>query len=93
MLKEEWKRRQDLVEAHLLQELDKGIHLSDTLHDSMKYSLMAGGKRLRPVLLMASADAVGGEGDRFPPNLRSTHRLLLIGRATHFTSQISVWIV
>src|SRR5262245_39316874 len=27
----------------------------------MQYSLMAGGKRLRPILCLASADAVGGD--------------------------------
>ena len=31
----------------------------------MEYSLMAGGKRLRPVLLMAAADAVGKDGSNF----------------------------
>ena len=30
-----------------------------TLHDSMRYSLMAGGKRVRPILAMAAAEAVG----------------------------------
>jgi geranylgeranyl diphosphate synthase type II len=30
------------------------------VHDAMAYSLLAGGKRLRPVLCLASADAVGG---------------------------------
>ena len=35
------------------------------LFESMRYSLFAGGKRLRPVLLMAAADAVGGEGRRY----------------------------
>jgi geranylgeranyl diphosphate synthase type II len=29
--------------------------------DAMRYSLMAGGKRLRPILCLASADAVGGD--------------------------------
>ena len=29
--------------------------------DAMRYSVMAGGKRLRPVLCLASADAVGGD--------------------------------
>lgn len=29
------------------------------LHDAMRYSLLAGGKRLRPVLVLAAADAVG----------------------------------
>jgi geranylgeranyl diphosphate synthase type II len=31
------------------------------LHDAMAYSLLAGGKRLRPILCLASADAVGGD--------------------------------
>ena len=31
------------------------------LFDSINYSLMAPGKRLRPVLLLASCDAVGGD--------------------------------
>ena len=29
------------------------------LHEAMRYSLQAGGKRLRPVLLLATADAFG----------------------------------
>ena len=29
--------------------------------EAMRYSLMAGGKRLRPILCLASADAVGGD--------------------------------
>lgn len=33
--------------------------------ESMRYSLFAGGKRLRPILLMAAADAVGTDGKRF----------------------------
>ena len=33
--------------------------------ESMRYSLFAGGKRLRPVLLTAAADAVGADGSKF----------------------------
>lgn len=33
---------------------------SDRVFDAMRYSLMAGGKRLRPVLCLAAAEAVGG---------------------------------
>ncbi len=33
--------------------------------ESMRYSLFAGGKRLRPILLMAAADAVGKDGRDF----------------------------
>jgi len=65
MLKELWQRRLDLVEKKLVEELRENEALNETLCASMKYSLMAGGKRLRPVLLMAAADAVGAEGDEF----------------------------
>ncbi len=33
--------------------------------EAMSYSLLAGGKRLRPLLVMASADAVGGQGTKY----------------------------
>lgn len=35
------------------------------IFEAMRYSLFAGGKRLRPILLMAAADAVGGSGAKF----------------------------
>lgn len=35
------------------------------IFDAMRYSLFAGGKRLRPILLMASAEAVGIDGKQF----------------------------
>ncbi|MBO6305573.1 MAG: polyprenyl synthetase family protein [Selenomonadaceae bacterium] len=65
MLKELWQRRLALVEKALLEELREDDALNAKLSDAMKYSLMAGGKRLRPVLLMAAADAVGANGDDF----------------------------
>jgi geranylgeranyl diphosphate synthase type II len=34
---------------------------SPALHTSMHYSLMAGGKRLRPILALAAAEAAGGD--------------------------------
>lgn len=64
-MREEWKRRRELVENTLEAELDAPHILDETLGKSMLYSLMAGGKRLRPMLLMASADAVGGNGDDY----------------------------
>ena len=33
----------------------------------MEYSLMAGGKRIRPILLMAAAEAVGSKGYNYLP--------------------------
>jgi geranylgeranyl diphosphate synthase type II len=38
-----------------------------TLHEAMRYSLFAGGKRLRPVLCLAAAEACGGQVERALP--------------------------
>jgi len=38
-----------------------------TLQEAMRYSLFAGGKRIRPILSIAAFEAVGGEGDRILP--------------------------
>jgi geranylgeranyl diphosphate synthase type II len=37
------------------------------LQEAMRYSLLAGGKRIRPVLTLATARAVGAEPERFLP--------------------------
>ncbi len=57
-----WTERKALVEQALVKELREQEALDPHLAESMKYSLMAGGKRLRPILLMAAADALGAEG-------------------------------
>ena len=66
-MKELWKKRQELVECALKDALAQTPVLDPVLRESMEYSLMAGGKRLRPVLLMAAADAVGADGTKFLP--------------------------
>ena len=38
-----------------------------TLHRAMRYSLLAGGKRIRPLLCMAAAEAVGGQASDVLP--------------------------
>ena len=65
MLQAEWKKKREQVETALAEELRLGDILDKTLASSMEYSLMAGGKRLRPVLLMAAAEAVGGRGEEY----------------------------
>ena len=65
MFKEQWKRRIKLVEADLVKELRRTKSLDENLKQAMEYSLMAGGKRLRPCLLMAAADAICGDGEKF----------------------------
>ena len=62
MLKEIWQERLQLVEVQLERELKSNPSLDHKLGEAMEYSLMAGGKRMRPMLLMAAADAVGGRG-------------------------------
>ncbi|KAM7517155.1 hypothetical protein LguiA_006738 [Lonicera macranthoides] len=43
--------------------LDDAVSIKDppTIHEAMRYSLLAGGKRVRPMLCIASCDLVGGE--------------------------------
>ena len=49
-----------LVEDHLMDFIPEIDHKSITLYEAMKYSVMAGGKRIRPVLLLATCDFCGG---------------------------------
>lgn len=65
MLKEEWAAKRALLESELERQLNLENALDKTLAESMRYSLMAGGKRLRPVLLMEAAEAVGGRGEDY----------------------------
>nr|AAG10424.1 GGDP synthase [Tagetes erecta] len=54
-----------LEKANLVnQALDLAVPLKDPIkiHESMRYSLLAGGKRVRPVLCIAACELVGGDG-------------------------------
>ena len=52
--KEELKQYQEKVNDELLKYLNKGKCPEEILNDSVEYSLMAGGKRLRPILVIAT---------------------------------------
>ena len=52
--KEELKEYQNLINSELEKYLRKEECLEKTLNQSMEYSLMAGGKRLRPILVIAT---------------------------------------
>lgn len=65
MFKDLWKRRVEIVEANLQEELRRTKSLDENLSRAMEYSLMAGGKRLRPCLLIAAAEACGANGEKF----------------------------
>jgi len=55
------------VEAYLQGMTFSEEPLTAGLEDAMRYSLLAGGKRIRPVLALASADAVGVRRDEVLP--------------------------
>lgn len=61
MQNREYQRYQKLVEEHLLYFLPEIDHKSITLYESMTYSLKAGGKKLRSVLLLAACEFSGGD--------------------------------
>ena len=65
MFKELWQRRVKLIEADLIKELRRTRSLDENLMRAMEYSLLAGGKRLRPILLMSAADAIDASGEKF----------------------------
>ena len=54
------RSRQKLVEQALNGYLPKATAKPATIHKAMRYSLFAGGKRLRPILALAAAEACGG---------------------------------
>lgn len=59
-LKEYLKRRQRLVDEALERWVPGDHEFPPQVHQAMRYSLFAGGKRLRPILALAAAETVGG---------------------------------
>ena len=60
-LKAYLRSRQKEIDHALDRYLPKANTKPVTLHKAMRYSLFAGGKRLRPILCLASAEACGGK--------------------------------
>src|ERR1700680_2939296 len=59
--------RQNLIDRALDRYLPKQDVKPATIHKAMRYSLFAGGKRLRPILCLAAAEASGGKiGNALP---------------------------
>ncbi|RYD64018.1 MAG: polyprenyl synthetase family protein, partial [Verrucomicrobiaceae bacterium] len=59
--------RQKLVEQALNRYLPRATTKPATIHKAMRYSLFAGGKRLRPILALAAAEACGGAPEKALP--------------------------
>ena len=60
-LKSYLSRKKQIIDAALDAELPPSRTLPSVLHKAIRYSVFSGGKRIRPVLCMASAEAVGGK--------------------------------
>jgi geranylgeranyl diphosphate synthase type II len=65
-LREYLARQQQLVEAELDRLVPPETTHPETIHRAMRYSLFAGGKRIRPILCMEAAHATGGETGGVP---------------------------
>ena len=66
-MRESYDEYLKILNDNLLDYLPPVDPKSSTLYDAMKYSLTAGGKRLRPVLLMASCEFAGGKAEKALP--------------------------
>jgi geranylgeranyl diphosphate synthase type II len=62
-----FQAKQVQVEEHLRSSLRLGADCPVALADAMRYSLLAPGKRLRPVLVLLAAEAAGGSDDQAMP--------------------------
>ena len=58
-----WSSRQKKVDAALNRLLPSATTKPKTIHQAMRYSIFAGGKRLRPVICLASAEVISGKHD------------------------------
>ncbi len=55
------KQQQKLVDTELKRQLPRENVRPTTIHKAMRYSIFAGGKRLRPILCLAATEACGGD--------------------------------
>ena len=61
MMREHYDEYKDMINEYLLDYIPGVDTKSSVLYDAMKYSLTAGGKRLRSVLLLAACEFAGGD--------------------------------
>jgi geranylgeranyl diphosphate synthase type II len=61
------EQKREEVDRYLQSVIPSEKVMPATLHESMRYSLFAGGKRVRPILAIAAAEAVGSAGEAVLP--------------------------
>lgn len=60
-------RGQKIINKALIEHIPRGNKYTKVLYNAVKYSLMSGGKRVRPVLMLAVADAVSNSSKKALP--------------------------
>ncbi len=78
-------RAKDLTDRLLDQLLPSGDVAPQVLHQAMRYSVMAGGKRLRPILALAAYEYCAGDPDQAD---RTVHKAMAALEAVHTYSLI-----
>jgi geranylgeranyl diphosphate synthase type II len=61
------KRKKKLIDEALEKVIPQETDFPQSLHKAMRYALLPGGKRIRPILVMAAYEVVGGRGDGILP--------------------------
>ncbi len=80
-IKQYFKRKAELIDAELNRLLPADSETPQTIHQAMRYSVFAGGKRLRPILAIAAGEVFGaGERELLPvaSSLEMIHTYSLI---------------
>ncbi|MCD5397824.1 polyprenyl synthetase family protein [candidate division NPL-UPA2 bacterium] len=62
-----WEKKKKLIDEALDGELPRENEPPAIIHQAMRYALFPGGKRLRPLLTLAAAEAVGGDSRKVLP--------------------------
>ena len=82
--KEEQKEKVEKIEAILREYLPEANGYQSVIMEAMEYSLMAGGKRLRPMLMMETYRLFGGETEVIYPFMAAMeipiHWFMMISR-------------
>jgi geranylgeranyl diphosphate synthase type II len=60
-------RKREIVDEALERCFPKSMESQSTLHKAVRYSLFAGGKRIRPILSIAAFETVGAKGEGILP--------------------------
>ena len=62
--KEELSKKAKEIDGYLQKRLPQQSEYPSEIFEAMRYSIFAGGKRLRPVLLLSACEALGGESEK-----------------------------